>query len=144
MVVLLHILWIDYEGLKVGVGDYSLNAFMQLGLTNLTSLGVSGFILISGYYGVKLKLNRIVSLWLQTTTYSILSVALLFAFSQIGGKLLYGIIDAPFRLFDGWWFLSYYLILMLLSPLINIGINTIGKKELRLIIIMLSFTMCTE
>ena len=57
------------------------------------------------------------------------------------GELLYGIIDAPLRLFDGWWFLSDYLILLLLSPLINIGINTIGKKELRLIIIMLSFTM---
>ena len=57
LVVLLHILWIDYEGLKV-VGDYSLNAFTQLGLTNLTSLGVTGFILISGYYGVKMKLNR--------------------------------------------------------------------------------------
>ena len=84
LIVLLHILWIDYEGLKVVVGDYSLNAFTQLGLTNFTSLGASGFILISGYYGVKLKLNRIVSLWLQTTTYSILSVALLFAFSQIG------------------------------------------------------------
>ena len=62
-------------------------------------------------------------------------------FSDRGGKLLYGIIDAPLRLFDGWWFLSDYLILMLLSPLINIGIKTIGKKELRLIIIMLSFTM---
>ena len=142
LIVLLHILWIDYGGLKVVVGDYSLNAFTQLGLTNLTSLGVTGFILISGYYGVKLKLNRIVSLWLQTTIYSILSVALLFTFSQIGGgKLLYGIIDAPLRLFDGWWFLSDYLILMLLSPLINIGIKTIGKKELQLIIIMLSFTM---
>ena len=58
LIVLLHILWIDYEGLKVVVGDYSLNTFTQLGLTNLTSLGVTGFILISGYYGVKLKLNR--------------------------------------------------------------------------------------
>lgn len=55
-IVLLHILWKDYGGLHVALGDNDVNTYVQLGLTNLVSLGVTGFILISGYYGVRLKI----------------------------------------------------------------------------------------
>ena len=143
LIVLLHILWTDYGGLNGVMNDYSNTAYIQLGLTNLTSLGVTGFILISGYFGVRLKMNRIISLWMQTTIYSLMSIVLLYIFDETvgGGKLIHGIIDSPLKLFDGWWFLSDYLLLMVLSPLINVGIQNIGKKELGFIIIMVSFTM---
>lgn len=137
-IVLLHILWKDYGGLHVALGDNSANTYLQLGLCNLVSLGVTGFILISGYFGVKLKLNRIISLWMQTTIYALGSALAVYQFW--GGNLKW-FIDAPLSLFDGWWFVSDYIILMLISPFLNEGLERISQKALTFIIAMLSFTM---
>lgn len=38
-------------GVYLMQSNQSTEAYIQLGLTNLTSIGVTGFILISGYYG---------------------------------------------------------------------------------------------
>lgn len=138
-IVLLHILWINYGGLRVALNDNTPNTYIQLGLTNLVSLGVTGFILISGYYGVKLKVNRIMSLWMQTTIYALLSVVAIWVFG--GDKIFKGFIDAPLSLFDGWWFVGDYVILMLMSPFLNAGLERISRKALMFIILMLSFMM---
>ena len=138
-IVLLHILWKDYGGLQVALEDNPVNTYIQLGFTNLVSLGVTGFIIISGYYGVKLKINRILSLWMQTTVYALASAI---AVDQFGGGNLKSFIDAPLSLFDGgWWFVSNYVILMLLSPFLNEGVERIGKRALLFVILMLSFSM---
>lgn len=76
-IVLLHILWEDYGGLYGVTDNQSANAYIQLGLTNLVALGVTGFILISGFYGVKMKIGRIISLWIQTSFYALLSAVLI-------------------------------------------------------------------
>lgn len=154
-IVLLHILWINYGGLRVALNDNTPNTYIQLGLTNLVSLGVTGFILISGYYGVKLKVNRIMSLWMQTTIYALLSVVAIWVFGgdcaktsvwqseflQSGGGIFKGLIDASLSLFDGWWFVADYVILMLMSPFLNAGLERISRKALMFIILMLSFMM---
>lgn len=141
LIVLLHILWKDYGGLYGVEGNQSIDAYVQLGLTNLVSLGVTGFILISGFYGVKLKLGRIYSLWMQTIAYALLSSLLLKALHMGGGNLVKGFINAPLALFDGWWFVSDYLILMMLSPFLNQGIAVMDKKSLGFVIVLLSFFM---
>lgn len=140
LIVLLHILWKDYGGLHIMSYNQSIESYIQLGLTNLTSLGVTGFVLISGYYGVKLKVGRIASLWFQTTTYALVSVVLL---GLSGGEdIIKGVVDAPLSLFDGgWWFVTDYLILMLLSPFLNAGLDIMNKRQLLLIIVFFSFIM---
>lgn len=138
-IVLLHILWKDYGGLHVTLGDNDVNTYVQLGLSNLVSLGVTGFILISGYYGVKLKINRIFSLWMQTTVYALASAIAVY---QFGGGSLKSFVDAPLCLFDGgWWFVSDYVILMLFSPFLNDGLERMDKRALMFVILMLSFSM---
>lgn len=138
-IVLLHILWEDYGGLYGVTDNQSANAYIQLGLTNLVALGVTGFILISGFYGVKMKIGRIISLWIQTSFYALLSAVLIKIF---WGDIFKNLIDAPLSLFDGgWWFVTDYLILMLLSPFLNAGIEKIDKKTLGIVIVVLSFIM---
>lgn len=140
LIVLLHILWIDYGGVNLMPSNQSIKAYIQLGLTNLTSIGVTGFILISGYYGVKLKISRILSLWIQTTTYALISVLVIYIIW--GGSFIKSTIDAPLMLFDGcWWFVTDYLILMLLSPFLNAGLNILNKRQLLLVILVISFIM---
>lgn len=139
-IVLLHILWKNYGGLYIQSNIHTSCAYIQLGLTNMVSLGVTGFILISGYYGVKLKLNRLISLWIQTTSYSLISAVLIYL--MCGGSPIKKIVDAPLSLFDGgWWFISDYVILLLLSPFLNYGLERINKNSLLFIIAMLSFIM---
>lgn len=58
-----------------------------------------------------------------------------------GGKIFKGLIDAPLSLFDGWWFVGDYVILMLMSPFLNAGLERISRKALMFIILMLSFMM---
>lgn len=140
LIVLLHILWKDYGGLNVMPSDQSVDGYMQLGLTNLTSLGVTGFILISGYYGVRLKVGRAVSLWFQTTIYALISFVLVWFTG--GGNTAKGLLDAPLSLFDGgWWFITDYLILMLLSPFLNAGLEKTGKRHLLFVISLFTFIM---
>lgn len=120
--------------------NHSTEAYIQLGLTNLTSIGVTGFVLISGYYGVKLKISRILSLWIQTTTYALISALVIYIIW--GGSFIKRTIDAPLMLFDGcWWFVTDYLILMLLSPFLNAGLNILNKRQLLLVILVISFIM---
>ena len=140
LIVLLHILWMDYGGVYLMPSNHSAEAYIQLGLTNLTSIGVTGFVLISGYYGVKLKINRMLSLWIQTTTYALISVL---AINIVwGGSLVKKTIDAPLMMFDGgWWFVTDYLILMLLSPFFNAVLDILNKRQLLFIILVISFIM---
>lgn len=140
LIVLLHILWKDYGGVYLMPSNQSTEAYIQLGLTNLTSIGVTGFILISGYYGVKLKISRILSLWIQTTTYALASVLVISIF--FGGSFIKKTVDAPLMLFDGcWWFVTDYLVLMLLSPFLNAGLDILNKRQLLFIIWVISFIM---
>ena len=120
--------------------NHSVEAYIQLGLTNLTSIGVTGFVLISGYFGVKLKISRILSLWFQTTTYALFSILVIYIFFE--GSFIKKTIDAPLMLFDGcWWFVTDYLILMLLSPFLNAGVDILNKRQLLFIILVISFIM---
>lgn len=127
-------------GVSLLPSNHSVEAYIQLGLTNLTSLGVTGFILISGYYGVKLKISRILSLWTQTTFYALISVVAIYVMGD--SCFVKKAFDAPLMLFDGcWWFVTDYLILMLLSPFLNAGLNVLNKRQLLFVIFVISFIM---
>ena len=78
---------------------------------------VPGFAFISGYYGVKLRLSKLLHLWLTTAICFLLPIAL-------GGRF--------FELLFINWYLLAYTILMLLSPILNAGLNGLTKKDMRL------------
>lgn len=110
------------------------------GLKALVHLGVTGFIFISGYYGVSLKWNKVASLYIQITTYCLLSLILMvvvFGETFTISKL----VNVFLSLFDGPWFTSFYFLLMLLSPIINKGISSIDRRTFSVIVILLLFIM---
>ena len=78
---------------------------------------VPGFAFISGYYGVKLRISKLIRLWVMASICFLLPIAL-------GGRFL----DL---LFINWYLLAYT-ILMLLSPILNAGLNELTKKDMRL------------
>ena len=94
--------------------------------------GVSCFILISGYYGIRFKAGRFVQLCILTTLYSIL-VALL----NLNGNIDFSFYKALFVIPRyGNWFMACYLITMLFSSFVNTYVGNLGRlRFLKLLLI---------
>jgi len=97
-------------------------------LNAVCNTGVSCFILISGYYGIRFKAGRFLQLCILTTLYSIFVTLL-----NSNGNIDY--IDLSFykALFVipryGNWFMACYLITMLLSSYINNFVENLEKHK---------------
>ncbi len=113
-------------------------------LESLSIVAVNAFLLLSGYYLSKssFKLGRLIELILQTLFYTILPFGIAFAFNFTGEKLdLYNIFRSVLPVhMDVYWFITCYIALYMLSPLINRGIRNMNKAQFgSLIIILLIF-----
>lgn len=98
--------------------------------------GNSLFILISGYYRVNFKLEKMVHLWFQTLTYTIplFFLSWLFLESPVDGKF---VLHSFFPILTNYkWFITSYLILYTLSPFLNRFLEQLSKEQmLRLILL---------
>lgn len=113
--------------------------FIQVG----GKIGVDIFVLISGYFLVSaksLKLGKVIKLWAQIFTYSVL----IFAIFVLAGIVPFSIKELvkhilPISLYQ-WWFASLYFMLYLLSPFINVFLRSLSKKGYQKLIVLL--TVC--
>ncbi len=108
-------------------------------------IGVNIFVLISGYFLIScqsIKTNKVIKLWLQLITYSILIFVL---FTALGAN--------PFSIkqlikrclpvtYSQWWFASTYFMLYLISPYISKLLNTLSRKEYQYLLILLTICWC--
>ena len=135
--VLFHHL-IYYSNFRIGqifqFNDFILTAFESAG-----KLGVSLFVMITGYYKIKskdVKISKLVGLELQVLFYSIGIFVLFMLFSN--KSFILGDIPKIFlpNISKSYWFFSSYFILCLFIPYLNKLVNNIDKKEyMRLLII---------
>lgn len=114
------------------------NKFLRYPI-NIGNIGVSCFILISGYYGLKFKSFRFVQLILLTTFYSLFTF-----FLNHGWVLNLSTLKAAFviPLYSNW-FITCYLFLMWLSPYIDIFIVNCEEKKFKklLMILFIGFSL---
>ena len=100
-------------------------------------LGVSIFILISGYFLIQshgLKAARLLKLWLQVFTWSIICygvyLALMHRYTGENQFLVSDFVKCFFPLiFQSWWFASTYFVLYLLSPFLNQLLNAFDRRQ---------------
>lgn len=103
---------------------------------NITIIGVNSFIIISGYYGVKFKKETLFSLAKQAVASSL--IILIFYYLIIGKpNLKLFILSFVPILSNYWWYLSTYVLLLILSPFINRNIEKLDKNEFTLIVVLL-------
>ena len=137
LILLIHVYGhgtgLDYE--RIYLWGANPGTAPHLALFSLGKIGVTGFMFISGYYGIHATRGKAVDLILTTLFW-------LLVLTPIGGgfgKLLY------LHPFDGWWFVSVYLFIMLLAPVIETGIKTIPRQTFRNIVIaMLAYTYIAQ
>lgn len=96
------------------------------------NIGVTCFILISGYFGVKMKPYKFIEICYLTTIYAL--VVYFFNNKNLDVHILSSVFVVP--MYKNW-FISCYLILMLMAPYINLLCDTLSRSNfLRLILIL--------
>ena len=100
---------------------------------NITHWGVPVFILISGYFFVRLTAKKLFSFYVQCVLWLFLSYfgSVALGFSDFSGSTLFCCLF-PFSC-TNLWLIKYYFFLMLLSPIINKGIEQLDVKTLYII-----------
>lgn len=111
----------------------------RLAIEAITIIGVNCFIMISGYFGIRLTLKGTASFIFQCTFYA------------VGIYTTVGIVFPQILSWDKWieswmvlshtdlWFVPTYFGLMLLSPVLNAGLETISRSQFR--IVLTTFTL---
>lgn len=125
MFILIHHIYI--HGVNKDI-DYIFNlakapeTSIHVALFFLTKISVTGFIFMSGYYGIKMNLNKWINLLLTLVFYA----SSLIFFS--GRKWM---LDFVFHPFDLWWFMNAYVVICLLSSFIEYSIKTMPQRTFR-------------
>ena len=96
----------------------------------LCTPGVDLFVLISGYYGIKLNWKSLISFWLLCVFYNTIN---LFVNTPLSGITFIKAIDVLFISRTGNWFFKAYFWLMMTSPILNKALSEFGIKALRLL-----------
>lgn len=114
---------------------------VKLIIQSFTIIGVNSFVFISGFYGIRFKLNKLVLIMLQAIFYSVLIIILSFLIKRDFN--LVSLIKSFFPASTNvWWFLSTYLILYIVSPVLNKGIDNLEKKEFNILLFALLLINC--
>lgn len=100
--------------------------------------GVNCFILISGYFGIKLSKHSVIRLLFDCIIVAFIGVLICYLFS--GDTLIL----KPTSIwnnckFTHYWFVTHYLILMLLSPIIESSMKSMSYREFTTWLIILIF-----
>lgn len=107
-------------------------------LKSFLVIAVNCFVFISGFFGIRFKIKPFLSLILQATFYAlaILSFADLLFLDNVG---LRAYLHALFPVLSGlWWFITAYIALYIISPLLNNAVDSFDKNQLLFIVISLT------
>ena len=114
--------------------ENELSAWISILITVIGNIGVSCFILISGYYGIRLDIKKMMHLDLMLVFYSWMTLVLSYVWGvSMGGEqvlsLLFPVIGK-----QSWYFTCYFA-LAFLSPFLNEMVEKLGELRLRQLLV---------
>lgn len=113
----------------------SIGILLELDAINtIFNTGVSLFILISGYFGIRTSAKKIFSFWIRVLFCSILSCIIV---ALINGSVsLRTIVTSLMPIVSNkYWFATSYLVLMLFAPILNKAAVSLSQTSLKTVII---------
>lgn len=123
-----------------GAGSFSgggINAWLAIAADSVGNIGVSCFILISGYFGIRWSGKKMIKLDLMLIFYCWIGLAFRLAWGTAGGGE--NILSYLFPVIGKYsWYFTCYFALAALSPFLNEAIERLGQRRLKqLILVML-------
>lgn len=148
IVCMFLILWVHFAGhciLEVA-HTYSIHTlfasiFPQI-INGICLCAVNTFVLISGYFSIRPKAKSFISFYLMCAFYAgvLYLIHLYFTDSHLNKWVIYNTL-MPFGLWKtstNWWFIPNYMILYLLSPILNKMLEILSQKKFRQFLLILS------
>ena len=138
MIIVHHITINDFGLQKVLNGvesTLSNNQIIVLIISNaLCIVGVNLFFLISGFFKIKFSFKKLINLILQVyIVYAIVTLIGIYTNHVTYNKdILINLLNP----FEQYWFITAYVGLMILSPILNNGIDHISDKEAKIFIVL--------
>lgn len=110
--------------------------FTFCALSSLFAPATYCFMFISGYYGLNFRVKKVVNLemWLIITCFLVCLLKILMGFHLGIREVITSLI--PISSFK-WWFMTYYILVMFISPIINKGFESESKKMVSIILLTL-------
>ena len=137
MIIIHHCTINDFELQKVLLMNNKMLSDFQIitliGINSLVIIGVNLFFLLSGYFRINFKWKKFISYIFQI--YLIFDIVTLIGIAV--GKVSWDIntIKQLLNPLDTYWFLKVYLILMLMSPILNKILDEISKDNYKKVIV---------
>ena len=133
--------------LKLGEPASGVNIFATI-LEAVAITGVNVYVLITGYFlsASKVKFSKMLSLILQVYFYTLLisgAMMLVEAYSVKPDDKLDRMLRYLFPISsEHYWFVTAYVIMYVLAPVMNAAVNTLKRKQLKVVIIGLLTWFC--
>lgn len=119
---------------KLGIADITI-----LSVSVLCTAGVDLFMLISGFYGIRLRWQSLISFWLLCVFYNAVNLFVNTPFSEIR---LSGVANVLFISRTPNWFFQGYFWVLLSSPVLNKAIKELDIRALRCVVILGTVLIC--
>lgn len=126
----------DYKNMSI---DIIPNVYSIL-LMGFCSSAVNTFMFISGYYGINYSFDKLLRLVIQALLIS--NMVILVRFFCFDGQLSFYDQVLPLSSGVSWWFMSVYIVIMILSPILNSGVESISSRKLLILLGFLFFIYC--
>lgn len=124
-----------YEA-ETAVRVSTLNRWITVIINAIGNTGVSCFILISGYFGIKCKSDKFLHIVILTTFYALLLCLCFHAMGIDMGEKGYMTALFSVPLYQDW-FIACYLFLMMVAQYIDILVRNLTRKDFRWMLIVL-------
>lgn len=117
---------------------HAVNEVALVAVNAVCNMGVTLFVMISGFFGIRYRTSRLADMWLMILFYSLLT---------FGGKLFLDVTTPTYsNIFaaltpvshNTYWFITCYVVVYCLAPFINKWFDMLTKREMQLLIITLS------
>jgi len=114
---------------KDSVSNDGFSEMMRMWVSGLTYVNVDVFVLISGWFGMKLSIKAFSNILFQCLFCAIVCIVGAYCFAP--DVLSLPVIVKMLYPGQAWWFVSSYLGLMVISPMLNAFVEKAGERELR-------------
>ena len=148
MVIMLH--YLGKGGLLPDMSlNMGINGYVAWILETLSNVAVNVYVLISGYFLVEseFKFGKVINLVLQVFFYTI-GITILACASGIFSIKDLDIYNTILQILplqmEHYWFVTAYIIMYMLSPVLAAGIKNISRKQLQIVILIFVCFMCVE
>lgn len=133
------------HGISSAYGShFAVNSIAHVSTNAVGNMGVTLFVLISGYFGIRLRASKAWQLWSTMFFYSLLLFAAQCYLHEVpspqeDGKEFLKLLNVALTpaTSNTWWFCTSYLIVLLLSPFLNKICDSISQRQFQYLLAVL-------